>query len=201
MQKVDIFNTLGVERPVIFDIGAHNGADALEFAELGARVYCFDPIEHDRRHHELISWHNYAVGAHDKYTVMHTASNHIQSSSLREPKTHLYIFPQVVFDGRRSVECIKLDTWFKQFKKIQFHKTIDLIWCDVNGSEADFIEGAKETLKQTRYLIIECSDKELYKGQMTAAQIEHNLGAGWQLLEIFNHLGNYGNYFYKNNGI
>jgi len=202
MQKItkqELLKLTG-ERPYIFDIGSFDGADAYEFAELGATVHCFEPVNYDKlKSHPSMYLHPFAVGAEDKITVMH-CSPHSQSNSIRKPKTHLEIWPDVEYTHRESVEMVRLDTWWQK-NKIAHRPRIDLMWVDVNGNEGDFIEGAQECLKITRYLYIESSDKELFEGQISGAELLKLL-PGWKVLGYYSKFGNFGNFLLENgNGI
>ncbi len=44
-------------------------------------------------------------------------------------------------------------------------KTIDFIYCDIQGAEKQMIAGANESLKKTRYLYTEYSNSEDYENQ------------------------------------
>jgi len=48
---------------------------------------------------------------------------------------------------------------------------VDFIWADVQGAEENLINGAKDTLKNTRYFYTEYSDEELYRGQINKSRI------------------------------
>lgn len=184
-------------KPTILDIGSYDGSDAFEFAELGARVFCFEPVNFDKmKSHPNMVLFPYAVGASDKITIMY-CSHHAQSNSLRKPKNHLELFPNVLYNKRESVEMVKLDTWHKNLNPRVPLPKIDLIWADVNGCEGDLIEGGQSVLEKTRYLFIESSDKELFEGQVKTDDLLKML-PDWELLGVYNHLGNFGNYLLKN---
>lgn len=181
---------------VVLDIGAFDCKDSNEFAEMGATVYAFEPVHLPVGLHKNVAFFPYAVGAADKITVINT-SPHAQSNSIRKPKTHLELFPNVPYTGRVSVEMVRLDTWYKGISRLKRMSEIALIWADVNGCEGDLIAGAGEVLKRTKYLFIETSDKELFEGQITTDELIKLL-PGWEVLGMYNHLGNFGNILMKN---
>lgn len=196
LSKIEIKDLIGIENPIILDIGAYDGRDGNELAQMfdNPRVWCFEPITHiDTVKNVTVV--RAAVADINGRLKLYT-SNHMQSSSLRKPKAHLEIFPEVKFDVKPiEVDCITLDVW----KWINCeHDIIDFIWCDVNGSEGDFIKGATESLKQTRYLYIEFSDKELYEGQINKAKMLEMLPDYWELMATLNYKGNFGNLLLKN---
>lgn len=210
------------QRPVILDIGCYDGSDSLELAQLfkgECEIHCF---EADRRSRELFvavnetepfnrSLHLWpvAIGAEDwKKIVLHKSDSATRrhyddqkswsaSSSIRKPKTHLEIFPDVSFNESEEVDVCTLDmwAWFHDFN------IIDFIWCDVNGAEGDVVKGAKDVLKMTRYLYIEFSDKELYEGQISKKELL-SLLPDFEEIAVFNfELGNFGNVLLKNRNL
>ena len=182
ISKQELLSLIDKPNPTILDIGAFDGADSYEFAELGCEVHAFEPLPYNlamMRKHDNIMVYPYAIGAGDYDIDFHMADNHC-SGSTRAPKTHLKIWPKVTFPQTRSVPCIKLDTWFKDNPG-----EIDLIWADVNGSEADLILGATETLKHTQFIFIEASDKELYEGQISVQELIDCL-PDFELLGVYN---------------
>lgn len=206
------------EYRVILDIGAYDGSDALELAqefEGKCEIHCF---EADKRSSELFvainetevynrSLHLWpiAIGAEDwtKITLHKsdsTTRRHYDdqkswsaSSSIRKPKTHLEIFPDVSFNEFEEVDVCTLDmwAWFHDFN------IIDFIWCDVNGAEGDVVRGAKNVLAMTRYLYIEFSDKELYEGQLSKKELL-DLLPDFEEIGVYNFEGNFGNSLLKN---
>jgi hypothetical protein len=59
------------------------------------------------------------------------------------------------------------------------------MWVDVQGAEDLVFSGAKETLKNTRYVYTEYSNIELYIGQLTRDQILKLFGSDWKILHDF----------------
>lgn len=200
LSKKKIRELIDRDCPTILDIGAFNGKDSKEIARQWkrCRVHAFDPFLKLRKplfgKRKIKVW-NFCISDIDGFKFMER-SNHSQSDSLLKPKEHLNLFPYVHFDiiRNQSVPCFKLDTW----SKVNNQWGIDFIWCDVNGSEGDVIKGATETLKRTRFLYIEFSDKELYEGQLNKEQLIDLLPEYWELQGIYNYKGNFGNLLLKN---
>jgi hypothetical protein len=69
----------------------------------------------------------------------------------------------LTFDKAAVVKTVKLDTWARARKLVQ----IDFIWMDVQGAERDVIEGAVDTLRQTRFLYTEYGATSPYPQAMT----------------------------------
>jgi len=189
---------IGRSDPVILEIGANNGNHSARFLELfpKSQLYCFEPdakaiaewkAKMGQTHAVLIEA---AVGARSGRTTFYASSRREspegvkewnKSGSIREPTGHLECHPSVIFHEKTaSVRITTLDAWTAQ-KAIS---DIDFIWADVQGAEGDLIEGAHETLTRTRFFYTEYDNRELYKGQLTLAQIE-------QLLSNFRLLARY----------
>jgi FkbM family methyltransferase len=194
MQEIKAAELYELLKPkTVLNIGAFDCVDAVKFAELGCEVHAFEPMAVKMHTHPNVKLYPVAVSNDNKFTQFYVSDNGC-SGSLREPKNHLTIWPRVTFPKKQSVECIKLDTWYSTFKK-----PIDLIFADVNGSEAEMIEGATETLKNTKYLFLEVSDKELYNGQKSMDEIIAML-PGWKLVAVYNDYERFADILLKNNG-
>lgn len=161
------------------EVGANDGSDTLWMAAIpGVRMHCFEP---DTRNTppELpnVTVHRKAIGAHDGKCQFILSQRHpyehltAASSSIRAPKNHLRIHPEVTFGPWVEVECMRLDT-FTDENKIDI---VDFIWADVQGAEGDLIDGGQETLRRTRWFFTEYSDQELYEGQIDLQEILRRL--------------------------
>jgi len=203
MSKEEIVKLIGKPDPIILDIGSFNGKDASELSQLfdSPEIHCFeaDPINQEKwkelnKLNPKLTLYHTAIGNNDGPIVFNQATKGA-SGSMFKPKAHLEIWPQVHFNKEVKVMCFKLDTWNDYVLQNQ---TIDFIWCDVNGAEKEVINGAKKTLKNTRYLYIEFSDKELYEGQISKQDLLALL-PDWTILGTYNFEGNFGNLLMKNN--
>ncbi|MBL7738702.1 MAG: FkbM family methyltransferase [Chitinophagaceae bacterium] len=200
MNKQDIKALIDKQNPVILDIGSYNGKDAKEMSDImDCVVHCFEPDPLSQEVFRSLHGDNgrmilYPVAVcNTDGEIEFYQSNHPQSNSIREPKEHISIFPGVKFDEKITVSGIKLDTWFAQ----KGRPVIDFIWADVNGAEEDLILGGLEALANTRYLYIECSNKELYAGQKHYSFIEKLL-PDFKMLLMYNWGDNFGNILFKN---
>ncbi len=217
ISKEYIKELIGKDDPVILDIGCYDGKDSAELAKLFKRpeVHCFDcdpasiRLFKELKYYPVAKLHELALCERDDEVELNLSSSETRkhypnqrrwsaSSSLRDFKNHLHLFPDVEFGGAIQVPGVKLDTWYKDVLQ---SKTIDFIWCDVNGAEADVIAGGLETLsKHTRYLYIEVSDKELYEGQLTPKEILEML-PDFEFMKLYNYRGNFGNMLLKNKNL
>lgn len=184
---------------VILDIGSYNGADAAELAEIcETEVHCFEPnpasyeIMKFLNNDKLILW-NYAVCAHNGSTILNL-SNHPQSDTLKTPKLHTKLFPDVEYKDKIQVKCTTLDNWNWRVRKCE---PISFIWCDVNGAEGDFLLGASQTLMITKLLYIEFCQKELFAKCLNREQMIKAL-PGFECIGEYNFMGNFGNLLFKN---
>lgn len=168
---------LGTDSPIILEIGCNNAVDTLEMARqfISPTVHCFEP---DPRAYaaacestagwDCVTVHNTAIAACDGQSEFYPStgafagvSDWTASGSLRRPSAHQLLHPGIRFKKSINVEVRRLDTWVKEHGI----ELIDFVWMDVQGAEADVIEGALEVLPQIRFVYTEYSDLELYEGQ------------------------------------
>lgn len=211
--KKELLKTWVTNPQVIFDIGCYDGKDSIEFSQVfpDSLVYSF---ECDRRSAQLfresvtcerITLVETAVGnidgevsfnPSDSDTRRHGNEDFWSSSgSLKKPKKHLELFDDIYFKSSEIVPCTRLDTWTQSNNIYP-----DIIWADVNGAEREFIEGAKETLKHNKVLVIEFEEKELFEGALNKDQI-CKLLPEYELRGVYNFKGNYGNILSVKRGV
>lgn len=183
------------ESPLILDIGSNDGEHTQMFLDLFpyARVYAFEPepvaidLFRKRVTDPRATLVTKAVSNRDGDVTFHRSGGRPTpewpgvtwhySGSIRHPKNHLRRYPWCHFERHTTVSSIRLDS-------MVFDRTIDLIWADVQGAEADLILGGLETLKHTRFLYTEFSNEELYEGQPTLKQITTCL-PDFDVVEVF----------------
>ena len=175
---------IGPSPQLILEIGANHGqhTQLLLRAFPTARLHAFEPDPRaadafrkavaDRR----VTLHELAIGATNGRAEFHVSSGlppdatpdlkaeypkgWDQSGSLRAPKTHTEKWPWCKFNRTIRVEVRTLDTWSQKHEP----GTIDFIWADTQGAEADLVAGGRATLARTRFLYTEYSNDELYEG-------------------------------------
>jgi 2-O-methyltransferase len=194
-----------LEQPVIFELGAHYGFDTLELRRLfpGAKIYAFEPDPRNLYRLKQLVGKSVtivpaAVGDNDCKATFHLSSGEppkgdphyipsspkepwSYSSSLKEPVKHLTDVPWVKFDRTATVDVMRLDT-FCQKNGVG---DIDFIWADIQGAEDLMIAGGQATLARTSYLYTEYADDEVYKGQISLAEIVKRLPGKWEVLVDF----------------
>lgn len=186
LDDATIVRLVGRPDPVILDVGCNDGEHTRRFLRLfpKGRVHAFEPDPRPRERFERTVrnaraklW-PLAIAAQDGEAEFHMSSGEHapggptkhawdQSGSLRQPRKHRDIFPQVKFETTLRVRTMRLDTFAREQKL----RRVDFLWADVQGAESDLIAGAQETLKMTRFLHTEYSNVELYAGQLGLAQL------------------------------
>jgi FkbM family methyltransferase len=183
---------------VLLEIGANDGGHTLGFLnELGKAVtiHAFEPEPRAARRFaargfdERVRLHEIALGSSDGCAQFFQSGGAVSearpegwfdSGSLRQPKRHLEVHPWVTFESSLEVSVRSLDSWAAEFGV----ESVDFIWMDVQGAEADVIRGGLRLLSNTRFLYTEYSDDELYEGQATLGQLVDLLD-GWRLVAQF----------------
>ncbi len=217
LEKARIANMLVSRRPIIFDIGCNDCADSLELYEELTKIkstpkfLCFDA---DQRACEEAAYATdgkpfrvFNLAVSEKEGLIDFFSSDSQeraaskgkydwsaSGSIKKPKEHLELFPEVRFNAPKKVQSTTLDKLYFQYANPFI---IDFIWADVNGAEKEVILGGLQALKKTMYLYIEFGEKELYEGQIKQADIL-NMLPEFELLGVYGFLGNFGNLLLKN---
>jgi len=175
---------------VIFEIGSNVGRDTKRFVEAFPKsmIYCFEPdgrciIEFNKVvSSKKVVLTKAAVSNYNGYLDFNLSSGHrpkskrrggnhssvhINSSSIKNPTGHKKKHPWCKYDETVSVETVSLDKWCGD----NSISKIDFIWADVQGAEKDFILGAINILKKTKYLYTEYSDNELFENQINGDSI------------------------------
>lgn len=221
INKAELAKSLVSRRPIIFDIGCNNCEDSIElYNELYAigslpKFYCFDADEraceeaaYNSRKLPFKIFRN-AVGEKNGIVTFYQSDSKERaeskgkeiwsaSGSVKKPKEHLDLFPDVKFEKEVQVPMVKLNTLYNQHVNPFI---IDLIWADVNGGEEGLILGGLQALKtKTMYLYIEFAEKELYEGQIKQVDIL-NMLPEFELLGVYGFLGNFGNLLLKNKNL
>jgi len=182
-QLKDIINK---PNPLIIEIGCWNGNDTELFLNVfpECKIFGFEPdprnIERIRAKiknprfeliEEAISDMDAQMTFYESHGAINGEKDWSASGSLNKPKEHLSVNPDITFGEGVKVFGRKLDS-FTKARQISY---IDLIWADVNGAEYKMISGALETLKFTKFLYTEFSEKEIYEGSITKEHIKNML--------------------------
>lgn len=139
--------------PVIFDVGANIGqfGRLIKSINWGARIYAFEPWPAMFQYNEMQchTFYHHACSDRARTLKLVKAANSRWTASTNE---EFYSGPTI------DVEAITLDslidTDFEDDSTI-----IDILKIDVDGAEAEVLNGAKELLKRVKYLILEVNIK------------------------------------------
>ncbi len=178
---------------VVIECGAHHGEDTAWMATVADVVHAIEADPRNEPPQELLTrgnvrWTRAAVSDHEgeaDFWLSQTAPDRTgtwtESSSLREPREHLRLYPGVTFDGRARVRTVTIDAYCQR-EKIE---SVDLLWADIQGAEDLMLAGAEQTLARTSWLILEVSVFEVYTGQKLRSEIIAWLAQrGWQFVAV-----------------
>jgi FkbM family methyltransferase len=144
------------ESPLIIDVGAYDGSDAIEFSSIFPRgvIYAFEALPKNF----LKLWQNcYTLdniitvcGAMGKNSGV---NNFFQSSgtsdgsgSILPPSEVLQRHPSVLF--LQKDEVVVLETTLDTYFETKMVSKVDLIWLDAQGAEQIVLEGGSSLLKK-----------------------------------------------------
>lgn len=186
LSVLEIKKLLNKSNPVILEIGANCGQTTVEFIREfpEATIHCFEPdpraiskFKANINENDKIKLHQCAIGNYVGEVEFNQSSGLEEnpeftqgwdhSSSIRKPKEHLKIYPWVKFERVIQVPISTLDAWAEQ----NGIDNVDFIWADVQGAEEDMIKGASKTLRKSKFLYTEYSNREQYEGQINLSKI------------------------------
>jgi 2-O-methyltransferase len=183
----------------IVEVGAHIGVDTMRMRQLfpSAHIYAIEPdprnimtikrVEIDK----VVTLIEAAISDTDGETTMFLSGGRppgtpkennpvgwTASSSIKKPDQVTKVYPWLTFEGRAKVKTMTLDTLVTQ----RGIKTIDFLWADVQGAEAELIAGGQQALTQTRFFFTEFGFERLYDGELNAEQIQTRLPGNWEVI-------------------
>ena len=199
----DLFSN---KSPLFFEIGANDGTDTVWLSQIAKIVHAFEPDDEVFSKLALVKFQNQVILNHcaigkEVGTVQFYKSSGIwpaqpvvsplgdrsanycwdKSGSIKKPKEHLITHPWCKFDSMLQVRVETLDNYCAQ----NHIDRIDFVWADVQGAEADMIDGGKETFsKRVKYLYTEYADNEQYEGQLTLSKTKEVL-PGYKVIQDF----------------
>lgn len=107
--------------------------------------------------HDKCLLFNTALGNTEGTIEMYVSANNGMSSSVLEPKVHLDLHPEVLFNGKISVPMTTLDN-------LPFNRAAyNFINIDVQGYELEVFKGGVKTLNTIKYIAAEVNREEVYK--------------------------------------
>ncbi len=175
--------------PTILEIGCNDGKHTLWLLEIfeKPKIYCFEPepraiakFKEKVGQRSNVNLFEMAISDKNGNVTFYQSGGHVnkeaaqanpegwdESGSIRQPKNHTVVMPWITFKETITVNSSTLDTWCKEHGI----DVIDFIWMDVQGAEMDVFRGGQKTLKNTRFIYTEYSNRELYKGQYTLKKL------------------------------
>lgn len=165
----------------VLDVGANDGGFARYINRLfpQAKIYCFEPLREPRA--RLAQWLRntpevdalvvpVALGKTDHRTEIFVHEDHDSSSSIlptTDRATELFAFKRR--QKREEIQVRSLDSWATEnsFRS----DGVVLLKLDVQGLEADVLQGGKETLRSVGICIVEVSIEPMYVGQSTFVEL------------------------------
>jgi FkbM family methyltransferase len=160
----------------VLDVGAHRGefCSAIRALLPKAQIYAFEPLpdccaELARKFGANGTFQAFpvAIGAVHEQITLWRSSYPKSSSVLPMAELHKDSFPWSAGSAQLTVEMRALDEYLGQLRLAE--KV--LLKIDVQGYEAQVLNGAKELLKRVAYVLLEVSFQPLYEGQGGFAEI------------------------------
>jgi FkbM family methyltransferase len=175
-RMVSSLNRQGIIPKTVIDVGANVGQFAVACAKIfpGVSVHSFEPlpdcVKQLNRHVARLGdvrVYPFALGAQGGEVVLHVNSHRHSSSILSLGERHLKAFPDA-----REIQAIRvpISTLDRELESVSLESPV-LLKLDVQGYEAQVLNGATETLKRVDYVLLETSFRPLYEGEKTFMEI------------------------------
>jgi len=209
------------ETPVILEVGAHYGEDSVKFLDYfpKAKLYCFEPDPRniyifkkyikDKR----INLFEVAVANHNcdeadfyqsyladydsekMFNKYHWISkeDYVGLKLNRSGASSLKQNPLIDCLDITKVRTITLDSWLKEHNI----ECVDLLWIDVQGAEADVIEGARNSLDKIRFIWIEYGELS-YEDSMNRKETIRLLKSYFSVIRKYSKNSNKGDLLLRN---
>ena len=161
----------GVRPRLVLDVGANVGQFAVASAKTfpGVRVHSFEPVPECARELQKnvsglgnVTVHGLALGAKEGKIQFYVNSHRHSSSARRLALPHRTAFPEAVENRAIEVEVSTLDQVFKSLDL----EHPSLLKLDVQGYEAQVLQGGEKTLEHIDYVVMEVSFKQMYEGEL-----------------------------------
>jgi FkbM family methyltransferase len=174
LHRIKVFLTKNVflKDPIIFDIGSHKGkvVNLMNNLYKNALVYCFEPNEllntNLKKIGENINVYNYAIGEKNEEKEIFINKIDLTNTLSQTNKNSLYLKIKNFISGKlnktnnlKKIKVISLDN----FCKINEIKKIDFLKIDVEGYEYKVLLGAKDIIKNVKYVMLEVQKNDMYQ--------------------------------------
>ena len=174
-EHFEVLKSLGAIDNII-DIGANRGQFSLaaRYSFPGASIFAFEPLlepcETYRKNFasdDATTVYNTAIGIAEATAVIHVSGRDDSSSLLPITDTQDQLFPGTGEVGTTTIQVDRLDSLLSLSQLAG--RTILKI--DVQGFEAQVLQGAEGLLSEIFLVYIECSFVELYESQALANEV------------------------------
>jgi FkbM family methyltransferase len=175
----------------VVDGGANEGQWAQELRRAGYKgsIISFEPVAQPfallaAAAHDDPRWLcvKAALGAAETEALIHVAGNSLSSSLLPMGRTHLEAAPKSAYVGTERVRVVRLDEALEDLGAVGGRVAIKL---DLQGFEAQALEGAAGLLGRVHLFELELSTVSLYDGQpLYREMIDLMNGLGFSLASV-----------------
>ena len=160
-----------LKNPIIFDVGSHRGklVKLMNDVYESSSLYCFEPNKSMnfslKKIGKNVKVFNYAVGEKNgeqkilisKIDLTHTLSK------INENSLYLKIKNFIIRKSKEKVVYKKIKVVsLKNFCKTKKIKRIDFLKVDVEGYEYEVLKGAKDIIKNVRFIMLEVQKNDMY---------------------------------------
>ena len=197
LQRIKIFLSQKVllKKPIIFDVGAHNGKLTRLFNNLyeKAKIYCFEPNKkmnsNLKKIGKNIKVYNLAVGSKIEKKKLIINKIDLTNTLSKINKNSFYLKIKNLIIGRskkkNSFEKVRVVS-LKNFCKTNKIRSIDFLKIDVEGYEYDVLRGAKGLLKNINFIMIEIQKNDMYRNYSQKKIEKFLIKNNFKLIKSFN---------------
>lgn len=176
---------------IILEAGVADGSDTVFFAEHfpNGIIYGFEPHESifNQAIEKIKNYDNVVVekkaldyeNAEKEFYISDRFGDVWGSSSLLEPKDHLWFHKEITFKTTETVEAVSLDDWITENNIDK----IDLAWLDMQGYEPILLKNSPLAMSKIEYLYTEVSLIETYNEVTKYEEYKQMLlGSGFEVV-------------------
>lgn len=181
---------VNAEEGVFVDLGAAYGEVSMAFYERfpNNEFHLFEPLDESYKiciekftGLNKVTVHKKAVGNENVETVIHKSKSSTSSSLLQfsDNLSNDFFKERLKYEEDEKIEVVRVDDYLKTQKPIWLMKL------DVQGFEIPALQGAENTLKQTRFVLCEMMNHDNYVGAPQYYDIDNYLRSkGFKLADM-----------------
>lgn len=184
-QNKDVMYSLIKDGDVVLDIGTNIGEVILNIAKknINGKIYGFEPVDYN--YEKLIT--NISLNNFKNIIISKLAlSDKKETLFYKEKKGHsggISMNKEVNMDNNyKTIDSVTLDEFVKE-KRLD---KIDFVKVDIEGFEMNFLQGAKETIKQFKpKLFFEIDEKKLIQQKTSPEELMEEIRfLGYKILDV-----------------